>query len=368
MGRWLLLECGLDFEGLVKKTKRNIIRQFCLSVVIAYIIPISTISVDFTIDSQQLGYELLKVIFNVFSWIYICVSLIAIFSFNIRHFFKTIKREMDIVYHHSIWLSPNNSSSSLTLHEFIETNKRINFMQQKIKNMIEIEKHQKEDVLFRVSAMAHDLKTPLTVIKGNSELLQFAELSEVDQQCLKDIERASGQLDNYFNQLINYSRILYDETVLLNKFDVKNLVKIIQQECAYLIGEKIEYKYTSYIATDFSVDIDLDLIIRSITNIINNAIFYADDFRKIVNVTLREESGYLVISIWNNGSEFSEDVLANFGKLFYREDTSRTSQLQHFGIGLAFVKQVMARHSGELTLKNTNHGALVEMLIPKTIV
>lgn len=362
------MERRLDFEGLVKKTKRTIIRQFCLSVVIAYIIPISAISVDFTKDSQQIGHELFKVIFNVFSWIYICISLLIILTFNIRRFFKTIKNEMDIVYHQSIWLSSNNSSSSLTLHEFIETNKRIELMQQKIKNMIEIEKHQKEDVLFRVSAMAHDLKTPLTVIKGNSELLQLVELSEVDQQCVKDIEKASSQLENYFNQLINYSKTLYDEEVVLNKFNVKNLEKIIQQECIYLIGEKIDYEYTSYITTDFKVNIDLDLLIRSVTNIINNAIFYADDSRKFVKITLSDDSRYLIIGIWNNGSEFSEDVLSNFGKLFYREDISRTSQLQHFGIGLAFVKQVMDRHSGELVLKNTNPGALVEILVPKSIV
>ena len=79
-------------------------------------------------------------------------------------------------------------------------------MQQRIKNMIQVEKDQKEDILFKVSAMAHDLKTPLTVIKGNSELLQLAPLSGVDVQCLKDIERASNQLDSYFNQLINYSK------------------------------------------------------------------------------------------------------------------------------------------------------------------
>ncbi len=59
-------------------------------------------------------------------------------------------------------------------------------MQQRIKNMIQVREKTK-NLLFKVSAMAHDLKTPLTVIR-NSELLQLAPLSGVDVQCLKDIE------------------------------------------------------------------------------------------------------------------------------------------------------------------------------------
>lgn len=366
MGRWLLLEHGLDFEGLVKQTRWRIIRQFCFSIVIAYLIPVMTISIDVSIGSQHLGQELMKLFFNLFSWVYMCLSLVIIVSINIRRLLKTIKREMDTVYHQSMWVSSNESALHLTLHEFIETNKHIEWMQGKIKQMIKTEQQQKEDVLFRVSAMAHDLKTPLTVIKGNSELLQLASLSEVDQQCLKDIERASNQLDHYFNQLIQYSKTFYEEQVCLKPVDGKQLEQIIQQECAYLIGEDIDYHYISDIDTHFTIMVDIDLMVRSVTNVVNNAIDYADDSQKEITVTLRQEHGYLVIGIWNNGSAFSEDVLAHFGKLFYREDSSRSSQMQHFGIGLAFVKQVMERHSGQLVLKNTNLGALVELFLPQS--
>ena len=61
---------------------------------------------------------------------------------------------------------------------------------------------------------------------------------------------------------------------------------------------------------------------------------------------------------------FSDDVLENFGKLFYREDTSRNSQFEHFGIGLAFVKQVMSIHSGDIQLQNKENGAMVKLIIP----
>lgn len=358
------MERELDFEALVKKTQWTIVKQFCLSVIVVYIIPISTISVDIHSESRSIANGLLGVFFNVFSWIYICISLIIIVSFNIKALLKKVKKEMEIVYHGSMWINPGNTSSKLTITEFIETNKHIELMQQRIKNLIQVEKDQKEDILFKVSAMAHDLRTPLTVIKGNSELLQSAPLQGIDVQCLRDIEKASNQLDNYFNQLINYSKTFYSDQISFHQYNISDLSKILEQECAYLIGDNIDYKYETKIELEILVELDLDLIIRSVTNIVNNAVAYADNAKKKIRITLKLEENSIILNIWNNGSKFSNEVLENFGKLFYREDASRNSHLEHFGIGLAFVKQVMNIHSGEVQLENTDNGALVTLIIP----
>ncbi|HHD9269588.1 TPA: sensor histidine kinase, partial [Streptococcus pneumoniae] len=285
-------------------------------------------------------------------------------SINIKALLTRVKQEMEIVYHSSIWLTSVNDSSNLTILEFIETNRHIESMQQRIKNMIQVEKDQKADILFKVSAMAHDLKTPLTVIKGNSELLQLAPLSGIDVQCLKDIERASNQLNSYFNQLINYSKTFYSDQISFHQYRISNLSKILEQECTYLIGDSIDYKYSTKIDRDCNIELDLDLIIRSVANIVNNAIAYADDAKKKIRVTFELADSNITLSIWNNGSKFSDDVLENFGKLFYREDTSRNSQFEHFGIGLAFVKQVMSIHSGDIQLQNKENGAMVKLIIP----
>ena len=358
------MERKLDFKALVKKTQWTIVKQFCLNVIVAYIFPISTVSIDIHSENQSIASGLLGLLFNVFSWVYICISLIIIVSINIKALLTRVKQEMEIVYHGSMWLTSVNNSSNLTILEFIETNKHIELMQQRIKNMIQVEKDQKEDILFKVSAMAHDLKTPLTVIKGNSELLQLAPLSGVDVQCLKDIERASNQLDSYFNQLINYSKTFYSYQISFHQYRINNLSKILEQECEYLIGDNIDYKYNSKIDRDWSIELDLDLIIRSVANIVNNAMAYADDSKKRIRVIFELEDGSIALSIWNNGSKFSDDVLKNFGKLFYREDTSRNSQFEHFGIGLAFVKQVMSIHSGDIQLQNKEKGAMVKLIIP----
>ena len=137
------MERKLDFKALVKKTQWTIVKQFCLNVIVAYIFPISTISIDIHSENQSIASGLLGLLFNVFSWVYICISLIIIVSINIKALLTRVKQEMEIVYHGSMWLTSVNNSSNLTILEFIETNKHIELMQQRIKNMIQVEKDQK---------------------------------------------------------------------------------------------------------------------------------------------------------------------------------------------------------------------------------
>ena len=129
------MERKLDFKTLVKKTQWTIIKQFCLSVIVAYIFPISTISIDIHSETQSIASDLLGIFFNVFSWGYICISLIIIVSVNIKALLKRVKQEMEIVYHGSMWLTSVNTSSKLTILEFIETNKHIELMQQRIESV-----------------------------------------------------------------------------------------------------------------------------------------------------------------------------------------------------------------------------------------
>lgn len=116
---------------------------------------------------------------------YISFVLLIIVSLNIRRMLRIIKREMDIVYHKSLWMEPQPGGEGLMLSEFRETNSRIDEMQRQIEEMIEKEKRQKEELLFKVSAASHDLRTPLTVIQGNTDLLLYSDLKEEDRVCLE---------------------------------------------------------------------------------------------------------------------------------------------------------------------------------------
>ena len=105
--------------------------------------PLLSISIEFVnISADGIGYDVPSLFLNIFSWIYICIALIVIVGINICRMLKTIKSEMDAVYHKSMWREPQCENNDLTLKEFIETNKRIGKMQHKIKEMMDNEKRQ----------------------------------------------------------------------------------------------------------------------------------------------------------------------------------------------------------------------------------
>lgn len=74
---------------------------------------------------------------------------------------------------------------------------------------------------------------------------------------------------------------------------------------------------------------------------------------------LSNSFGQRQLSVWNNGSELPEEVLTNFGKLFYRMDKARSYKEQHYGIGLSFVCIVAKLHKGRVELRNRDEGAEV---------
>lgn len=359
------MEQQLNFRYLVQQTKWKIIKQFGFSVLIAYIIPIFTVSLDINSKSVLIEKGFLGVLFNVFSWVFISISLVVIVSINVKRLLLQVKKEMDIVYHRSMWLAESTQSSQLTIHEFIETNNRIDAMQLKIKNMFQTEKEQKKEIAFQVSALTHDLKTPLTVIKGNSELLQFSNLTESDQQSVKDIHRASLRLEDYFNQLIDYSKAFYLRKPELMSYSLVELEPIIRNETYYLVDNTV-MEYHSFLPenSSLSVKVDLDLLIRSVVNLLTNAMEYADDLNKKISITLSIDSTFFKIFTRNNGPKFSDSVLENFSTLFYREDESRRSSESHFGIGLSFVKRTMQLHGGKIELKNSDEEAQVTLFFP----
>ena len=72
-----------------------------------------------------------------------------------------------------------------------------------------------------------------------------------------------------------------------------------------------------------------------------------------IQLTISQENSQLVLTIWNNQSSFSKNILQNAGNLFYKDDQARTpSQESHYGLGLSFVKRVMKLHNGTMHLEN----------------
>lgn len=353
----------LTFNQLIKQTYFKILRQFLISLFLFYLLPM--LFTAFTnITEKNAGA--FTIYFSTISWIYISLILFSIIAKNISNLLEKIKQETNIVYNQSLLVDINEQApAKLTLIELIETRQKIQEMQSTIKKMIQSEKEQKKELMFQVSAAAHDLKTPLTVIQGNAQFLQSMNITGNIGQCLGDIELASQQLNRYFNQLINYSKTFYNDTSNWETLSSDYLVELFEQEIKLITDNKANTQFSNKLPTPIYVTLNLNLFLRAILNIINNAIDHSKSNSPLIRIDYQLIDNKFTISIWNSDSLFSDNILEKYGLLFYQDEQATNSEPgSHFGIGLAFVNRVAKIHGGQVNLSNFENGALVTISIP----
>lgn len=354
------MEKRRSFEQLTRHTVLTIVWQFLLCVAVLYLIPLFSVSVEVTGLAEQATSALL----NIFYWIAVCLALVIIASLNIQRMLRTVRREMGAVYHRSMLLAPGkDTSEELSISELHETNAHIGRMQRKIADMLRDERAQREDLIFKVSAAAHDLRTPLTVIKGNSELLQLARCDERQRQCLADIERASSQIERYVGALISYSQTYYDDRSEWRDHALFEVVGSVRQEVSLVVGDGATLSVESHVTEDGRAHVNLDYLVRAVVNIVLNAKEHADQQDRRIRVSMDQEGDLLVFTVWNSGPPLSDEVLRNYGKLFFRQSKARGSDEGHYGIGLAFARRVAEAHQGDLHLSNVGGGVQVRLRV-----
>ena len=351
------MENKISFKQLVQKTCLTIIVEFVIAILVLYLLPLLSISIK--VAGEETAHS---VLLNIFSWIYICIALLVIVSFNIRQLLLKIHKEMNIVYHQSMWLEPNNLTESLTITEFIETNQKINQMQQQIEGK---ERQQKEALVFKVSAASHDLKTPLTVIQGNTELLAHSAIEEKYLPYIQDINIASNRMIEYINRLLLYSKTFYENENEWKEYSLQDVIESIDQEIHYLLKDKsiVTFQYDEQVDKNTIVYLHLNYLLRAVMNMMQNALEYSIADKKVIKVNVQYAYQRLVISVWNKGSYLTEETLQKADSLFYRNDKNRNMNDVHFGIGLAFVKRVSELHHGTLEIKNEDDGVKVTISI-----
>ena len=354
------MENKISFKQLVQKTCLKIIVEFVIAILVLYLLPLLSISIK--VPGEETAYP---VFLNIFSWIYICIALLVIVSLNIRQLLLKIHKEMNIVYHKSMWLESTDLTESLTILEFLETNQKINHMQQQIEGMLEKERRQKEALAFKVSAASHDLKTPLTVIQGNSELLSQSAIEGKYLPYIQDIHIASNRMIEYINRLLLYSKTYYENENEWKEYSLQDVIESIDQEIHYLLKDKsiVTFQYDEQIDNNATVYLHLNYVLRAVMNMMQNALEYSQADKKSIKVYLQYTHQQIVISVWNNGAHLTNETLKNADSLFYRKDKNRNLNDAHFGIGLAFVKRVSELHSGTLEIKNENDGVKVTINI-----
>lgn len=250
------------------------------------------------------------------------------------------------------------------IKEFNDVLLSISEMKMELKKSLEkqwnIEGAKKE----QISALAHDLKTPLTIIKGNTELLSDSTISEEQQEYVNYILKNSIQIEKYIKILIEISNSEKPLFLQLEEIDSMNFINTIKDQLEAIAntkGLKVEFIKTG---VPKSIMIDKSLIYRAIMNVISNAVNYCPNNGKIC-FEVKSVDNKIKFITTDSGNGFSSEDIKSATKQFYMGDSSRASKI-HFGIGLYITESFVNLHGGRLYIANSSitGGAQVTIEIP----
>ena len=213
----------------------------------------------------------------------------------------------------------------------------------------------------QMSALAHDIKTPLTVVRGNSELLLETELTDEQKNYADYISGSVLQIQNYVQTLIEVTRSQEGVKQTPVKVQVSELLSDINKQTMGL-SEVYHLKVNWNANVDEAeIHIVYDQVVRAVMNVIRNAAEHTPEDGEI-KITASKGASDMIFTVEDSGSGFTPEALAHGTEQFFMDDTSRTVG-SHYGIGLFFAKKVAEEHGGTIALSNSKEmgGAKVEI-------
>ena len=229
-----------------------------------------------------------------------------------------------------------------------------------LNEQIEIEQNKTE----QIRSLAHDIKIPITIIKGNAELLSLQEQDEGNQEITDDIVSASDQIESYVGSLIDTLSISSAQFIQKEAVDLQKFIESLQKEAESITRAKgCSLTMQNSIEDKRDWNMDAGLMTRAILNVLNNGVQHTKQGNSISLKLEIDKEEYLRIEIQDSGKGFSKEALAHSKELFFTENEARIGEQR--GIGLHFTNKVLESHGGTLELKNTEKGGLVILKIPE---
>lgn len=201
-----------------------------------------------------------------------------------------------------------------------------------------------------ISNISHDLKTPITAVKGYVEGIMdgVADTPEKMDKYIKTIYNKANDMDRLINELTLYSGI--DNNRIPYSFHRINVAEYFG-DCVEDVGLDLESKniklnYEDLVSPDTQIIADPEQLKRVINNIIGNSVKYMDKEKGVIDIRILDEVDSIRVEIEDNGKGIAAKELPNIFERFYRTDASRNSSQGGSGIGLSIVKKIVEDHGG----------------------
>jgi signal transduction histidine kinase len=225
-------------------------------------------------------------------------------------------------------------------------------MRGKLKHSVNLQLQYEENRKELISNISHDLKTPVTSIKGYVEgiLDGVADTPDKLDKYIKTIYAKATDMDRLIDELFLFSKLdLHNVPFHFEKVDLIRFLQDCTEELQFDLNEK-GISLILEIPKDaaYQVAVDREKLKRVVLNILENAVKYMDQPQGLIKIRLTQQEEWVLVQIQDNGHGITAEALPHIFERFYRADPSRNSNTGGSGLGLAIVKQIVEGHGGEI--------------------
>lgn len=243
-------------------------------------------------------------------------------------------------------------------------------MRLKLKEQIDARLQYEQDTVVLISNISHDLKTPLTAIKGYTEgiLDGVADTPEKEKKYLRTIYTKANDMTVLVDELNFFSKI--DTNVIPYNFSIISADDFLN-DCVEEMSLDTEIKgvsltYVSGIKNSGLIIADVEQLRRVLSNCISNSVKYMGKSTGAIIIRSSEEGDYVRISVTDNGSGIDQKDIPQIFDRFFRADASRNSKKGGTGLGLAIAKKIIEDHSGTISATSVlGEGTSIYFTLPK---
>ncbi|MDE6413109.1 MAG: cell wall metabolism sensor histidine kinase WalK [Eubacterium sp.] len=245
-----------------------------------------------------------------------------------------------------------------------------NEMRLRVKDSIEEQSIADQKQKEMIAGIAHDLRTPLTSVKGYLEGLRdgIADTPEKRKRYMDIIYSSTCDTEKMLDELLTISKLeLGSITLNFERIEIADFIEYAKQ-----IGEEIEKKDFDFELIDQTkgsvvLNLDTDSFSRVINNIISNSIKYRNkDIRGRIEITIIEYKSTVLFEIKDNGMGVDRESLPRIFDTLYRADKARSNVRNGSGLGLAICKQIVELHGGLIWAQSElGNGLSIFISLPK---
>lgn len=303
---------------------------------------------------------------------FMLVTVIATICFFIIYFLLFIKRivkDMTYISDRIIDIADGKSDEKIIIErqdEIGEIAGRINEMTEQINQLITSERDALQSNKDLIACVAHDLRTPITSVKGYLDLALDTKHYDLEQRqkYVRIAQTKANRLEYLIHDLFNYTKLTSGEITLhRSKIDLVQLVEQMVEESYPLFQEEELECTTKYNISYLEMNMDGELIARAVQNLLSNAIKYGKD-GKHVYVELECLEQEVQIRVTNYGLVIPEESIKHLFDKFYRVERSRNVKTGGTGLGLNIAQEIVHLHGGRIQVTSGASGTCFTIALP----